>query len=54
MFEKVSIPLYRKIWWEGEIHTDGTATIRLMAFNGKENIVIETHENVKIKNDFRK
>ena len=45
---RISIPLYRKVWWEGDFHHNGTVTMRLMAFNGKENIVLETHENIKV------
>lgn len=43
----MKIPMYHKIWWEGDIR-HGMATMRLMAFNGKENIVLERHENVQV------
>ena len=47
--ERINIPLYNKIWWEGEFSNGGTtATMRLMAFNGKDNLVLETHEKVKV------
>lgn len=45
---KINIPIYNKVWWECEVNEDGTATMRFMAFDGKENIVIEKHENVKV------
>ena len=48
MASRVNIPIYHKIWWEGNFCEDGTATMRLMAFNGKENLALETHRNVKV------
>jgi hypothetical protein len=48
MKTKIELPLYRKIWWEGDVKHDGTATMLLMAFNGEENLILETHENIEV------
>lgn len=37
---KIQMPLYHKIWWEGEMTATG-GRVRLIGFNGKENIVLE-------------